>query len=198
MSGSIFDSVGIPPMNLRTIGIAKAYVTKVGSGPVVTCLDGGLWPVDESKSLPVAKYIRKKGNEIGTTTGRPRRVGWLDLVALKYTNRINGFSELAFMKMDCLAGLEKIAIATAYEHNGNLLDIDDYRSWDLDFLNECKPCYELLEGFEDISHARKFNQLPKNAKKYIKRVEEIINVPVTIISVGPKREETIYRKFKKF
>lgn len=198
MSGAIFSSVGIPPMKLRTVGIVKAYVTKVGSGPVVTCLDKGLWPVDESKSTPEGNYIREKGFEKGTTTGRPRRVGWLDMVALKYTNRINGFSEFALTKLDVLSGLEKIFMAVAYEHKGKILDIEDYRSWDLDFLNKCKPVYEEFDGFGDISHARKLTQLPKNAKRYIKAIEEITEVPITLISVGPDREETIFRSFKKF
>jgi len=196
MSGAVFDSIGIPPMKMRTIGIMKAYVTKVGSGPVITCLDNGLWPVDESKSTFEGNRIRNIGGEKGTTTGRARRVGWLDLVALKYTNRINGFSELALMKLDCLSGLDKIKMAVAYKHDGKT--IDDYRSWDLQFLNECKPVYEEFEGFGDISRARKYTQLPKNAKKYIERIEELVKVPTTVISVGPGREETIYRNFKKF
>lgn len=195
MSGSVFSSVGIPPMEMRTIGIAKAYVTKVGSGPVVTCLDKGLFPVDESKSEPEGNYIRKKGQEYGTTTKRPRRVGWLDMVALNYSHRINGFSELALMKLDCLSGLDKIKLAGAYKHNNKV--IHHYPSWDLKFLSECKPIYEVFDGFGDISHARKYRQLPKNAKKYIERIEELI--PITVISVGPGREETIYRgDFKKF
>lgn len=195
MSGSVFSSVGIPPMVMRTIGIAKAYVTKVGSGPVVTCLDKGLFPVDESKSEPEGNYIRKKGQEYGTTTGRPRRVGWLDMVALKYSHRINGFSELALMKLDCLSGLDKIKLAGAYKHGYKV--IHNYSSWDLNFLNECKPIYEEFDGFGDISSAREYKQLPENAKKYVERVEEFLEVPVTVISVGPGREETIYRGFKK-
>lgn len=196
MSGAVFDSIGIPPMKMRTIGIIKAYVTKVGSGPVVTCLDNGLWPVDEKKSELDGIYIRNKGQERGTTTGRLRRVGWMDLVALKYTHRLNGFSELALMKLDCLSDLYKIKMAVAYEHNGKR--VEDYKSWDIQFLNECKPVYEEFEGFDDISRVRKYKQLPKNAKKYIERIEELVKVPITVISVGPEREETIYRKFKKF
>ncbi len=196
MSGAVFDSIGIPPMKMRTIGITKAYVTKVGSGPVVTCLDNGLWPVDETRSTFEGNYIRNKGQEKGTTTGRHRRVGWMDIIALKYTHRLNGFSELALMKLDCLSGLEKIKMAVAYEHEGKI--IEDYKSWDIKFLNECKPVYEEFDSFGDISPARKYKQLPKNAKKYIERIEELVNVPITVISVGPGREETIYRKFKKF
>ncbi|MBL7100354.1 MAG: adenylosuccinate synthase [Nanoarchaeota archaeon] len=198
MSGSIFPSVGIPPMKLRTIGIVKAYVTKVGSGPVVTCLDKGLWPVDESKSTPEANYIRQKGNEKGATTGRLRRVGWLDLVALKYTHSLNGFSEFALTKLDVLSGMEKIFMAVGYKHNCKMLDVDDYESWDLDFLNKCSPVYEEFDGFGDISQVRTLRQLPKNAKKCVKTIEEIMDVPITLISVGPGREETIYRGFKKF
>jgi adenylosuccinate synthase len=196
MAGAVFDSVGIPSMKMRTIGIIKAYVTKVGSGPVITCLDNGLWPVDETKSTFEGNYIRNKGQEKGTTTGRHRRVGWMDIVALKYTHRLNGFSELALMKLDCLSGLEKIKMAVAYEHERKT--IEDYKSWDIKFLNECKPVYEEFDGFDDISPARKYKQLPKNAKKYIERIEELVEVPITVISVGPGREETIYRNFKKF
>lgn len=196
MSGAVFDSVGMPPMKMRTIGIIKAYVTKVGSGPVVTCLDNGLWPVDESKSTFEGNYIRNKGQEKGTTTGRARRVGWMDAVALKYTNRLNGFSELALMKLDCLSGLDKIKMAVCYSHKNAVSDF--YKSWDLNFLNECEPIYEEFDGFGDISPARKYRQLPKNAKKYIERIEEVVNIPITVISVGPGREETIYRGFKKF
>ncbi len=196
MSGAVFDSIGIPPMKMRVIGIMKAYVTKVGSGPVVTCLDNGLWPVDETKSTFEGNRIRNRGGERGTTTGRPRRVGWLDIVALNYTHRLNGFSELALMKLDCLSGLEKIKMAVSYEHNGKI--INDYKSWDVKFLNECKPVYEEFNGFGDISQARKYKQLPKNAKKYVERIEELVNVPITVVSVGPGREETIYKNFKKF
>ncbi|MDP2908296.1 MAG: adenylosuccinate synthase [Nanoarchaeota archaeon] len=195
MSGAVFDSVGIPPMKMRTVGIIKAYVTKVGSGPVVTCLDNGLWPVDESKSNFEGNYIRNKGGEKGTTTGRPRRVGWMDAVALKYTHRLNSFSDLALMKLDCLSGLDKIKMAVAYEHDGKVTD--DYRSWDLKFLSECKPVYEEFDGFGDISSARRYRQLPKNARKYVSRIEELVKVPITVVSVGPGREETIYRNFKK-
>jgi len=198
MSGAVFSSVGIPPMDMRTIGIAKAYVTKVGSGPVVTCLDKGLWPVDEQKSEIEGKYIRQKGNEKGTTTGRPRRVGWLDIVALKYTHRINGFNELAFMKLDVLSGLEDIFMAVAYKHKGKTLDIDDYRAWDLDFLNECQPVYERFTGFNrDISDAKSYNEIPYNARKFISRIEEIMDVPITVVSVGPGREQTIFKGFQK-
>lgn len=199
MSGEIFPSVGIPPMKLRTIGIAKAYVTKVGDGPVVTCLDKGLWPVDELQSAPEGNYIRHKGHEEGTTSGRPRRVGWMDLVVLNYTHRINGFSELALMKLDVLSGLDEIYMAHAYIHNPTGKIVQDYRAWDIDFLNDCKPLYEKFDGFdEDISKARSPEELPNNARKYMERIEQVVNVPITLISVGPDREETIYRGFKKF
>ncbi len=198
MSGAVFDSVGIPPMSMRTMGIIKAYVTKVGSGPVVTCLDKGLWPVDETQSTPEGIYIREKGMERGTTTNRPRRVGWMDMVALKYTHRLNGFSELALMKLDCLSGLDKVKLAVAYKHN-YVIGIRKYRAWDLTYLNECEPIYEEFDGFkEDIRGITKYRKLPKNARRYIERIEEIMGVPITIVSTGPGREETIYRKFKKF
>ncbi|MFC1678436.1 adenylosuccinate synthase [Patescibacteria group bacterium] len=196
MVGSIYTNLGIAPFLIRVIGVLKAYDTKVGLGPVVTCLDQGLWPVDESKSDPIAIYIRDRGKERGTTTGRPRRIGWLDLVALKYTHRMNGFDELALMKLDCLSGLDKIAIATGYKYKGKLLT--NYISWNLDFLNKCKPHYEYFNGYGDISHIRDFNELPKNAKIIIKFIEDFMSVPITFISVGPDREQTILRNFQKF
>ena len=196
MSGAVFDSVGIAPMSMRTVGIIKAYVTKVGSGPVVTCLDKGLWPVDEEKSEYEGNYIRDKGQERGTTTKRPRRVGWMDMVALKYTQRLNGFSEFALTKLDCLSGLDKIKLAVAYKHKGKV--VDDYKSWDINFLNECEPVYEEFEGFKCIENTRKYKNLPKNARKYVERIEELVKVPITVVSTGPGREETLYRKFKKF
>lgn len=207
MSGAIFTSVGIPPTTMkninRIIGITKAYVTKVGSGPVVTCLDKGLWPVEEEKSEYEGNYIREKGHEVGTTTKRPRRVGWMDLIALKYTQRLNGFSELALMKLDVLAGLDKIKLAVAYKHKfGRVLDGDDYPSWDLKFLSECESIYEEFDGIgseEEIRGVTKYRKLTKNARKFVERVEYLMGVPITIVSTGPGREETIFRKkFKKF
>jgi len=197
MSGAVFDSVGIAPMSMRTIGIIKAYVTKVGSGPVVTCLDKGLWPVDESQSTPEGNYIREKGMERGTTTNRPRRVGWMDVVALNYTHRLNGFTELALTKLDCLSGLDKVKLAVAYKH-GHMKGIKKYKAWDIEYLNECEPIYEEFDGFGEIRGITKYKKLPKNARNYIERIEELIGAPITIISTGPGREETIYRKFKKF
>lgn len=201
MAGAVCTSVGIAPKHIkdmRVVGIIKAYLTKVGSGPVVTCLDKGLWPVDESKSEPEGNYIRKKGVEKGTTTGRLRRVGWMDIPALKYTHRLNGFSELALMKLDCLAGLDKIKLAVAYKYKHNGQIIEDYPSWDIKFLEDCEPVYEEFDGFKkNIRRVRKYSQLPKNAKKYVERIEDLMGVPITIVSTGPGRGENIYRGFEK-
>ena len=186
MSGAIFTSAGIPPQKIRSIGVMKGYVTKVGSGPVVTCLDGGKWPVNEEYSEPEAIYIRKKGNERGATTGRPRRVGWLDLVVMRYSCMINGFSELALTKMDVLAGLKKIKIAVAYKYNGKI--ITEYPAWDLNMLSMCKPIYKEFNGFKTVED--------KNAMKIVNFIEKELKTPITIISTGPGRDELIYRGFE--
>jgi len=192
MVGAIFDSLGLPPFKMRAIAIAKAYVTKVGSGPVVTCLDKGLWPVDESLSEPEARYIRERGKEVGTTTGRPRRVGWMDLVALKYTHRINGFSEIALTKLDVLAGMERVKIATHYNHFG--VQTSEYKSWDLDYLYECKPEYVEFNFADtgEFAGTTSMKELPNEAVNFVEIIINHIGVPVSLISTGPGREEGIF------
>lgn len=201
LTGSIFTGVGLP-LNIvkkhrfRTIGIVKAYTTKVGSGPVVTCLDNQKWPVEEAFSEPEAIYIRKKGKEVGATTGRPRRVGWLDLVLLKYSTCLNGFDEFALTKIDTLAGLERIKVAVAYEHSGK--KITEYPAWDLRFLSECKPIYKELPGFGEFN-ADKYSKLPKEVKAYARAIEVYTGVPVSMISTGPERSAIVLKKgYKKF
>ncbi|MEM4662882.1 MAG: adenylosuccinate synthase [Candidatus Diapherotrites archaeon] len=174
-----FLSVGIPQRNCKVIGVTKAYCTRVGSGPFPTELGG-----------TIAKKIRKIGNEYGTTTGRPRRVGWLDLVMLKTAARICGFTELAITKIDVLAALNKIKICTAYRCKGKKFDEVPA---DPTLLERCKPIYVSFDSFE-ILNPKNFDDLPEEAQKYIRFVENKTKVPIKIISYGPERKQTILKK----
>ncbi len=191
-----YTAVGIPALPMKSVGIVKAYPTKVGSGPVVTCLDCQKWPVDESVSDPVAKLIRERGQERGATTGRPRRVGWPDMVILKYSQNLNGFTDLALTRFDLLSGINPIKVCTAYEVDGKVTD--KYHAWDLDALTRTKPLYVEIPGFGDITGIRNYEELPEGAKKFVELMEKSTGVPVSIISVGPERSQTIFRGFKPF
>ncbi|MBI4447559.1 adenylosuccinate synthase [Candidatus Woesearchaeota archaeon] len=199
MSGAILTGIGLPPtifqdFKFRIIGVVKAYTTKVGSGPVITCLDHNKWPVDENVSEKEAKIIRKNGGEVGTTTGRPRRVGWLDTVLLNYSQSLNSCKEFALTKIDVLAGIHPLKIAVAYKHNGKILK--DYPSWDLEKLSECEAVYEEIDGFENFE-AKKYADLPKSVKRYIEIIEDATKTPITIISTSAERKDTIFKNFKK-
>lgn len=180
-SGGACTGLGIGPTLIdEVVGVAKAYTTRVGKGPFPTEIKG-----------EVGDYIRDKGYEYGTTTGRPRRVGWLDLVILRYAVRVNGLTSLAITKLDTLDGLEGINVCTAYETSYGT--ISDFPS-DLATLEEAKPIYHAIKGWDaDISGARSFDELPKEAKEYIGFIEDSVGVPVSIISVGPERHQTIVR-----
>ncbi len=171
--------LGLAPKRLsRVYGVFKAYTTRVGSGPFPTEL------FDET-----GRYLSEKGYEFGATTGRPRRTGWLDLVALKYAVMINGVDELLMMKSDVLSGLKKIKVAVKYRYRGKEID---YFPFD---LTQVEPVYETLEGWnEDITSARSTKDLPLALKRYIAFIEKYTGVPVSIISVGPDREQTIVLK----
>jgi adenylosuccinate synthase len=181
ISGGFAIGSGIGPnMIEEVIGITKAYTTRVGKGPFVTELE------DET-----GDQIRVSGNEFGTTTGRPRRCGWLDLVIVKYAARINGMTCMALMLLDVLTGFDEIKICTGYEYDGKVIT---HFPADLNVLGKCKPVYETLKGWsEDITACDTYESLPQAAKDYIKRIEEIVEIPVKIISVGPKRSQTIIR-----
>jgi len=170
---------GIGPNQLDSItGVVKAYTTRVGSGPFLTEL-----------SDKIGDHLQEKGQEFGATTGRRRRCGWLDLVAVRYAARLNGLSNLAITKLDVLTGLDTLKLCVAYDHQGERLESLPPQ---LSTMNRCSPAYEEMEGWqEDISKARRLGELPKTARAYIKRVEEFIGVPVSIISVGSARDETI-------
>jgi len=170
---------GVGPNRLDNIvGVVKAYTTRVGAGPFVTEL------TDE-----IGDYLQQTGQEFGATTGRRRRCGWLDLVVVRYAARLNGLTHLAITKLDVLTGLDVLKLCIAYEHQGtNLEGVPPESSR----LASCSPIYEEMEGWhEDISEARNLEELPKNARAYIRRIEEFIGVPVAIISVGSGRDETI-------
>ncbi|AAM25815.1 MAG: Adenylosuccinate synthetase [Caldanaerobacter subterraneus] len=179
VAGGATIGAGIGPTMIdNVIGVVKAYTTRVGKGPFPTELK------DE-----IGDFLREKGYEYGTTTGRPRRCGWIDIVMLRYAVRVSGITSLALTKLDTLTGLEKIKICTGYKINGKI--IEDFPA-SLEELKMCEPIYEEMEGWsENIQDVRSFEDLPLNAKKYVKRLEELVGVEFSIISVGPEREETI-------
>ena len=176
----IWRSFNLHPSEINhVIGISKAYSTRVGAGPQPTKLDG------EKRQI-----IIEKGQEIGTTSGRTRDPGWLDLVIIRAAAEFNKLTALAITKLDVLTGLKKIKICTAYKINGKKVD---YLSGDAKFLTKCQPVYEELPGWsQDITKVRNFSKLPKNARSYINQIEKSIKVPVKFISVGPGRGEVIY------
>jgi adenylosuccinate synthase len=179
VAASASIGAGIGPKRLDSVvGIVKAYTTRVGAGPFVCEL------TDE-----IGDYLQEKGQEFGATTGRPRRCGWLDLVVVRYSTRLNGLTHLAITKLDVLTGLGTLKLCIAYEHKGERLNNVPPR---LSALENCSPVYEQMEGWhEDISGARAFEQLPENAQSYVRRIEDFVGVPVSIISVGSGRGETI-------
>ncbi len=182
ISGGFTIGAGIGPNKIEEVlGIAKAYTTRVGKGPFVTEEDN-----------ETGNRLRIAGNEFGTTTGRPRRCGWLDIVMLNYSARVNGMTCVALMLLDVLTGFEKIKICTAYKRGNET--IHNFPA-SLKTLSQCEPIYEELEGWtEDISNAKTLEELPINAQKYITRIEELLEIPVKIVSIGPKRSQTIIRE----
>ena len=172
--------LGIPPNKIQKVfGIFKAYVTRVGSGPFPTELfdDDG-------------KRMAKVGHEFGATTGRPRRCGWLDLVALKYAVQVNGVTDLMMMKGDVLSGFKTLKVCTAYHYNGQEISHLPYNL----SAEDLRPIYKSFKGWsEDISKITEFDKLPQNLKDYITFIEDFVEVNVKIVSVGPDRKETILR-----
>jgi len=170
---------GVPPRQIGTVlGVVKAYTTRVGGGPFPTELDGA-----------TGEQLRERGGEFGATTGRPRRCGWLDAVALRYAVAINGTDYLAVTKLDVLGGQPTLRICTAYRHGGQTLE--RFPS-DLSVLLDCEPLYEELPGWEeDIGEADSLAALPPEARAYLDRVAELLGVPVGIVSVGNERGQTI-------
>ena len=179
VAGGVCTGAGVGPTAITgAVGIAKAYTTRVGKGPFPTEL------LDE-----MGEKLREKGHEYGVTTGRARRCGWLDLVILKSTARISGLTSFVVTKIDTLAGFDKIKVCTGYEFDGKVID---YFPASLEDLAKCKPVYEEFDGWDDsIADARSYDELPENAKIYLKKIEEFTDTKISIVSVGPKRDQTI-------
>ena len=178
-----FTGTGLSPHDLtRVISVVKAYTTRVGEGP---------FPTEDFEEA--GETLRTNGGEFGATTGRPRRCGWLDMVALKYATELNGADVIALTKLDVLTGMGDIKVCTAYELDGNKIT-----EWPTDtaVLNEVKPVYEKLPGWnENISDCKNFDELPANAKNYIKYIEDSLKTPVALIGTGADRTQTINRGF---
>ncbi|KAJ49009.1 adenylosuccinate synthase [Clostridium tetanomorphum] len=179
IAGGVCTGSGIgPTMITNAVGIAKAYTTRVGKGPFPTEL------LDET-----GDWIREKGHEYGVTTGRARRCGWLDLVILKTAARVSGLTSFAVTKIDTLAGLEKLKVCIGYKFEDKIID---YVPASLEDLAKCEPVYEEFDGWdESIANARAYNELPEKAKIYLKKIEEFTGTRISIVSVGPRRDQTI-------
>ncbi len=221
IAGGACTGLGIGPTKIsNVIGVFKAYITRVGGGPFVTELgtdeqaksedsldklkktlsEEGLNHLhrkvinkaNEGDEYSQGRLLRIQGVEYGTTTGRPRRTGWFDAVAARYAIRINGLSSIVITKLDVLTGLDKIKICVAYSYKGK--KVNDFPS-NINILKDCKPVYEEVPGWDDdLSRISNYDELPDNAKNYLGRTEKLIGVPVSILSIGPKRSQTIVLK----
>ena len=182
VTGSALIGCGAYTGNLgRIVGIAKAYATRVGSGPFPTELLG-----------EEGEYMRTQGAEFGVTTGRPRRCGWHDSVILRESARLCGLTEVALTKLDVLTGMKELFICKAYDYKGTMLDFPPQLE---NALADVKPVYEVLPGWaENICSAKHWSDLPENARRYVERLERLAGVPIRLVSVGPDREQTIDRK----
>ena len=173
---------GVPAKAIRTfLGVAKAYTTRVGTGPCPT-----------EQTNDVGNRLRERGHEYGTTTGRPRRCGWFDAFATRYSVRLGGVDKVALMLLDVLSGFDKLLICTGYRYRGQML-----RSFPTDgeVMKEVEPVYEEHPGWaEEIDQVKTFDQLPANAQSYVRRLEQLIEAPVAIVSVGPDRRQTLMRE----
>jgi adenylosuccinate synthase len=178
-AGGAAVGAGVAPTRItKVIGIIKAYTTRVGSGPFPTEL------LDEQ-----GEWLRKAGGEYGVTTGRPRRTGWFDAVIARYATRINGVTDFFVTKLDVLSGLERVPVCVAYDVDGTRHDEIPMTQTD---FHHARPVYEYLDGWwEDISQARRFSDLPKNAQNYVRAIEEMSGAPVSAIGVGPRRDQTL-------
>ena len=180
--GAIASGAGVPAQKVnRAIGVSKAYTTRVGEGPFVTELKDAL-----------GEHIRQKGGEFGSTTGRPRRTGWLDLLVAKYAVQINGLTDFAMTKLDVLTGLDEVKVCVAYQIDGKTYD---YIPSSAHLLAKAEPIYKTFAGWqEDISKISRFEDLPKTCQDYVLFVEEQVGVSISMISVGAERTQNIYRK----
>ncbi|MCF0259953.1 MAG: adenylosuccinate synthase [Erysipelotrichaceae bacterium] len=181
-AAGVTTGAGIAPSKVDTvIGVVKAYSTRVGEGPFVTELEN-----------ETGEQLRRTGGEFGATTGRPRRCGWLDLLVVKHANMLNGLTDIVLTKIDVLSGLHPLKVCTGYEIDGKVYD---YIPSGQEEVAKAKPVYREFEGWdEDITKCETYDELPGQAKEYISFIEEFTGVPVSMISVGPDRENNIYRK----
>jgi adenylosuccinate synthase len=175
----ISSGSGVPARHIgRIIGVVKAYSTRVGGGPFPTELDN-----------PIGQRLRDRGNEYGTVTRRPRRCGWLDVVAVRYTSRLSGVTSISVMLLDVLSGFDELKICTAYEIDGHQTTRFPSHVED---LRRAQPVYETLSGWkEEVTDCRSLRQLPANAQTYLRRVSELVGQPIEMVSVGPERDQTI-------
>ncbi len=182
LPSGVWTGSGVPARNVgRIIGVVKAYTTRVGRGPFPTEL------TDDT-----GERIRKVGREYGTVTGRPRRVGWFDAVAVRYTATLAGADEITVMLLDVLSGLPELKLCTAYRTDGETRSHFPSDSFELE---RCEPVFETLPGWsEDISTCRKLTDLPAAARRYVDRIGELAGLPVSVVSVGPDRDQTIHLK----
>ena len=182
VAGAAAPGAGIGPQNLHyVLGITKAYTTRVGSGPFPTELDDD-----------IGRQIATRGNEVGATTGRPRRCGWFDAAALKRSIQINGVSGLCVTKLDVLDGMESVQIGIGYKMNGVARDILPFGA---ELLSECQPVYEEMPGWKDSTVGiTRFDDLPLAARNYLDRMQAVCGVPIDIVSTGADREHTIVRR----
>ncbi len=181
-AGGAITGTGVSPARIdKVIGVVKAYTTRVGEGP---------FPTEFSPKL--MEHVRRRGEEFGATTGRPRRCGWFDAVIGRHSMMVNGLSELAVMKLDVLDELPEIKICTAYRYKGKM-----YKHFpaDIEVLENCEPVYETHSGWQTpLDHIKRYQDLPKNVKLYLKRLEKILETKISIVSVGSKRIQTIFVK----
>ena len=178
-TGGICTGLGVSPRKVQSVlGVCKSYKTRVGNGPFPTEVTGA-----------IGQKIQSTGKEFGATTGRERRVGWFDALIGRYAVMINGIDSIALTKLDVLTTVQKIKICVGYKYKGKL--IDRFTS-NLKILEKCQPVYEEVDGWwDDLTKVTSYNKLPDNAKKYVSRIEQLLKVPVSIISVGPRRDQTI-------
>ncbi len=177
----LYTGAGVPPQTVQNfVGIMKAYSTRVGGGP---------FPTEQANNI--GEYIRERGNEYGTTTRRPRRCGWFDALAVKYSVDLCGVTQIALTLLDVLSGLDHVQVCTGYRYQGRRLD---YFRADMDVLAEVEPIYETLPGWNgNISGCRRFEELPREAQQYVKTLEKLVGAPIKILSVGADRNATLIR-----
>jgi adenylosuccinate synthase len=177
----LFTGAGVPPQTVKNyVGIMKAYSTRVGGGP---------FPTEQDNNI--GNYIRERGNEYGTTTRRPRRCGWFDAMAVRYSADLCGVTEIAMTLLDVLSGLDHVRICTGYTHKGIRLE---YFRADMDTLAEVEPVYETLPGWKkELGQCRRWEDLPPEAQQYVKRLESLAGAPIRMVSVGPERTATLVR-----